>query len=46
MIIYATNNFESVSHIADKFKTVIDKISVEMIGKNEESIIVIEKKLL
>lgn len=30
----------------DKFKTVIDKISVEMIGENEESIIVIEKKLL
>lgn len=27
------------------FKSVITKISVEMIGKNEESIIVIEKKL-
>ena len=28
------------------FKSVITKISVEMIGENEESIIVIEKKLL
>ena len=38
--------FEAVSRIDDKFITVIDKISVEMIGKNQESIIVIEKKLL
>lgn len=38
--------FESVSHIDDKFITVVDKISVEMIGENEESIIIIEKKLL
>ena len=37
--------FESIRGIDDRFRTVIDKISVEMIGENEESIIVIEKKL-
>lgn len=37
--------FESISGIDDRFRAVIDKISVEMIGENEESIIVIEKKL-
>lgn len=37
--------FESIKDIDDRFKTMVDKISVEMIGENEESIIVIEKKL-
>lgn len=38
-------SFESIKDIDDRFKTMVDKISVEMIGENEESIIVIEKKL-
>lgn len=35
-----------VSDIYNKFIAVVNKISVEMIGKNEESIIVIVKQLL
>ena len=37
--------YEEIKDIQDKFNTVVKKISVEMIGENEESIIVIEKKL-
>ena len=37
--------YEEIKDIRDKFSTVVKKISVEMIGENEESIIVIEKKL-
>ena len=36
---------ETVEHIEDEFVTTVNKISVEMIGENEESIIVIEKML-
>lgn len=35
----------SVKGIDDRFETIIDKVSVEMIGEHGESIIVIEKKL-
>ena len=35
----------SVGHIEDEFATTVNKISVEVIGENEESIIVIEKML-
>ena len=35
----------TVEHIEDEFVTTVRKISVEMIGENEESIIVIEKML-
>ena len=35
----------TVEHIEDEFVTTVKKISVEMIGENEESIIVIEKML-
>lgn len=37
--------YEEIKHIQDKFSTVVKKISVEMIGENEEPIIVIEKRL-
>ena len=37
--------YESVAGNITVFKSIITKISVEMIGENEESIIVIEKKL-
>ena len=37
--------FEHIRNVDDKFIAVVNKISVEMIGKNEESIIVIEKQL-
>lgn len=37
--------YESVAGNKTVFKSIITKISVEMIGENEESIIVIEKKL-
>ena len=37
--------YESVKDIDSKFRTIIDKIYMEMIGDNDESIIVIEKKL-
>lgn len=37
--------FDDVSKCNDKFSTVVKKISVEMIGKHEESIIIIEHYL-
>lgn len=37
--------FEDVSRYNDKFNTIIKKISVEMIGEHEESIIIIEHNL-
>lgn len=37
--------YEEVKDIDTRFSCVVDKISVEMIGPNEESIIVIEKRL-
>lgn len=37
--------FEDVNKYNDKFGTVVNKISVEMIGEHEESIIIIEHKL-
>ena len=37
--------FEFASWVSPKFKSRITKISVEMIGENEESIIIIEKRL-
>ena len=37
--------FEKIRHIEDEFHTVVNKISVEMIGEDEESIIIIEKDL-
>ena len=37
--------YEEVKGISKVFKTVVNKISDEMIGKNEESIIIIEQKL-
>lgn len=37
--------FDDVSKCKDKFSTVIKKISVEMIGEHEESIIIIEQEL-
>lgn len=38
--------FDDVSKYKDKFSTLVKKISVEMIGENEESIIIIEKDLI
>lgn len=37
--------YEKIKGFDDKFYCLVDKISVEMIGPNEESIIIIEKKL-
>ena len=37
--------YNNIAYINDTFSTTINKISVEMIGDNEESIIVIEKVL-
>lgn len=37
--------YKELENMDDTFTTIVDKISVEMIGKNEESIIVIEKQL-
>ena len=37
--------FSEISALSDTFCTMVNKISVEMIGENEESIIVIEKYL-
>lgn len=39
----AYNNIKSVN---DTFSTIVKKVSVEMIGDNEESIIIIEKELV
>ena len=38
--------YKKVQEINRDFKTVVNKVSVEMIGENEESIIIIEQKLL
>lgn len=38
--------FDDVNKYNDTFSTVVNKISVEMIGENEESIIVIEHELV
>lgn len=37
--------FDAVNRCNDKFSTIVKKISVEMIGEHEESIIVIENEL-
>jgi hypothetical protein len=37
--------YEEVQVISKAFKTMVNKISVEMIGENEESIIIIEQEL-
>lgn len=37
--------FDDVRGINEKFSTIVKKVSVEVIGKHEESIIVIEKEL-
>lgn len=37
--------FESVQTLEELFKTKVTKISVEMIGEHEESIIILEKEL-
>lgn len=38
--------FNNIKSLGDTFSTVVKKISVEMIGDNEESIIVMEKELV
>jgi len=40
------NAYYDIKAMNDSFSTIVNKISVEMIGNNEESIIVIEKKLM
>ncbi len=37
--------YEAIKSVDDVFRTRVNKISVEMIGKNEESIIIIEKDI-
>lgn len=37
--------FDDVNRYNDKFCTIVKKISVEIIGDNEESIIIIEHEL-
>lgn len=37
--------YEEIKNMNEIFKTVVNKISVEMIGENDESIIVVEKQL-
>ncbi len=37
--------FKRLESVSDTFRTIVNKISVEVIGENEESIIVIEKEL-
>ena len=39
------NAYEEIKNIDDVFATKVRKISVEMIGDNEESVIVFEKEL-
>lgn len=36
----------NIGSISDTFSTIVNKISVEMIGENEESIIIMEKELV
>lgn len=38
--------FSEIKSVDDTFSTVVNKISVEMIGDNKESIIIIEKELI
>lgn len=38
--------FEDISNYNERFDTIVKKISVEMIGENEESIIIIEQELI
>lgn len=38
--------FEDISNYNQRFDTIVKKISVEMIGENEESIIIIEQELI
>lgn len=40
------NAFNDIKSMNNTFSTIVNKVSVEMIGDNEESIIVIEKKLI
>lgn len=40
------NAFNNIKSIEDTFSTIVKKISVEMIGDNEESIIIMEKELV
>lgn len=40
------NTFRNIPLTNETFSTIVEKISVEMIGANEESIIVIEKELV
>ena len=40
------NAFNNIKSIEDTFSTLVKKISVEMIGDNEESIIIMEKELV
>ena len=42
---YEPNNYNDLKNMDESFTTIVNKISVEMIGKNEESIILIEKML-
>lgn len=37
--------YDKVCDITQSFETTVDTISIEMIGENEESIIIIEEKL-
>lgn len=39
------NAFDDIKYIDNTFSTIVKRISVEMIGEHEESIIVIEKEL-
>ena len=39
------NAYNDLKNLDESFTTIVNKISVEVIGKNEESIIVIEKML-
>ena len=40
------NAYNNIKCMEDTFSTIVGKVSVEMIGDNEESIIVIEKELI
>lgn len=40
------NAFNDIKSMNNTFSTIVNKVSVEMIGDNEESIIVIEKELI
>lgn len=40
------NAYNNIKFMEDTFSTIVRKVSVEMIGDNEESIIIIEKELI